>query len=523
MKLKAFTRLACIAICSCFTLATSTAQNSAEYLAIKGTHFVDQEGRTVILNGINHVNKNPEQKYLDANDKELFKQFKAWGFNFVRYGIHWDGLEPEPGVINEAYLREIDKRVAWAKEAGIWLMLDMHQDLYGRKFGNGAPDWATLDEGLPHQTGAVWSEAYIISEAVKKSFDNFWANKPASDGVGIQDHYINVWKVVAERYKDSPSVAGFDVMNEPFMGSPVNEVFPKLLEGYALGLYQAEGKTVDPAQLMAMFSNDEARNKLLATLNNSARYDALLIPATPIVDKFEVEVLTPFYQKTRDAIRSVNKKQIIFLEHNYFCNLGIASRFKTPTDASGNVDRLCAYAPHGYDLTVDTDEAKNPGDKRVAYIFDQLFKMGKEKNMPTIVGEWGAFYSEKVNYSEPAQHIVSMMEANLAGQSYWTYWGHINKQDYFYVLARPYPMRTNGVLKTYKNDFAKRTFTCTWDENSASKSATLIYIPNIKTFNLAGVKVTPATACKIIPIKDGTSGYLKIKPKGGVRDLVFQY
>ena len=502
---------------------TISAQNSTEYLSIEGTQFVDQEGRTVILNGINHVNKNPEQKYLDANDKELFKQFKAWGFNFVRYGIHWDGLEPEPGVINEAYLREIDKRVAWAKEAGIWLMLDMHQDLYGRKFSNGAPDWATLDEGLPHQTGAVWSEAYIISEAVKKSFDNFWANKPASDGVGIQDHYINVWKVVAERYKDSPSVAGFDVMNEPFMGSQVNEIVSKLLEGYALTLYKTEGKIVVPAELMAMFSNNEARNKFLSSLNDRERYTTLIAPAIPIVDRFELEELTPFYQKIRNAIRSVNEKQIIFLEHNYFCNLGIASRFETPTDISGKIDNLCAYAPHGYDLTVDTDEAQNPGNKRVTYIFEQLFKMGKEKNMPTIVGEWGAFYSEKIKYSKPAQHIVSMMEKKLAGQTYWTYLSHIDKQDYFNVLARPYPMRTNGTLIAYKNDFDKRTFTCTWNENSTSKSATLIYIPNIKTFNLDAIKVTPATACKIIPIKDETSGYLKIKPKGGVRNLVFQY
>lgn len=523
MKLKTLKCLAYITACSCLALINTSAQNSAEYLSVRGTEFVDQDGRTVILNGINHVNKNPEQKYLNANDKELFKQFKAWGFNVIRFGINWDGLEPQPGVINEAYLLEIDKRVAWAEEAGIWLMLDMHQDLYGRKFGNGAPEWATLDEGLPHQTGAVWSEAYIISEAVKKSFDNFWANKPASDGVGIQDHYINVWKVLAKRYKDSPSVVGFDIMNEPFMGSPVNEVFPKLLEGYAIGLYQAEGKKVDQAELMAMFSNDDERNKLLGALNDRTRYAALLTPATPIVDKFEIEVLSPFYQKTRDAIRSVNKKQIIFLEHNYFCNLGIASQFKTPTDAKGKPDHLIAYAPHGYDLTVDTEEAKNPGDKRIQYIFDQIFKVGKEKNMPTIIGEWGAFYSEKVKYSKPAEHIVSMMEAHLAGQTFWSYWGHINKQDYFHVLARPYPMCTNGTLTTYKNDFAKRTFTCSWNENSASKRPTQIYIPNIKTVNLNKVNVTPSSAYKIVPIQGETSGYLEIKPRGGVRRLVFQY
>lgn len=108
----------------------------------------------------------------------------------------------------------------------------MHQDLFGRKFGNGAPEWATLDESLPHATGEVWSDSYLISPAVQKSFDNFWANSPAKDGTGIQDHYINVWGMLAERYADCKSVIGFDVMNEPFMGTQAQAVFQQFMEGY---------------------------------------------------------------------------------------------------------------------------------------------------------------------------------------------------------------------------------------------------------------------------------------------------
>ena len=88
--------------------------------------------------GSNHVTKSPEDRYVYPNDEQLFKEFRNWGINCIRYGINWDGLEPEPGQYNESYLQEIDRRVRWAEENGIYLILDMHQDLFGRKFGNGA-------------------------------------------------------------------------------------------------------------------------------------------------------------------------------------------------------------------------------------------------------------------------------------------------------------------------------------------------------------------------------------------------
>jgi len=79
----------------------------------------------------------------------------------------------------------------------------MHQDLYSVKYSDGAPPWATLDEGRPHQPGAVWSDAYYTSEAVQTALDHFWANRPAADGVGLQDHYARVWRHVARRFKTS--------------------------------------------------------------------------------------------------------------------------------------------------------------------------------------------------------------------------------------------------------------------------------------------------------------------------------
>lgn len=512
-------------LCCGSVFAQSTHTNQG-FLTVEGVSFIDQNGRSVILNGLNHVNKNPDQDYLDNNDEELFKQFKAWGFNFIRYGIHWDALEPEPGVINEAYLKEIDKRVAWAEEAGIWLMLDMHQDLYGRKFGNGAPIWATLDQELPHTTGSVWSDAYFLSAAVQKSFDNFWRNKPASDGIGIQDHYINLWKILAERYANSSAVAGFDLMNEPFMGSKATEVLGALMAGYGAILFETEGKILREEEVAQFLSDDQMRAAILSKLNDKALYEILLTPAYNLVDQFEKEDLSSFYQKTRDAIRSVNKRQIIFLEHNYFCNLGVPSQFKTPTDQDGKADALCAYAPHGYDLTTDTDGVNNPNYERVDYIFNQLFSVASKKNMPILIGEWGAYYMGENKYINPAQQIIKLIEKNLSGQSYWCYWNNIDHQDYFkVVLSRPYPMFTSGVLTQYENNFERKILTCSWIENDKITSPTRIFIPNLQTFEIAQVELKPHSSIKVERIENQLGGYLDIAPMGKVcdREIIIQY
>lgn len=489
------------------------------FLSTSGDKFVDQNGRTVILNGINHVNKNPEQGYLNNDDEALFKQFSEWGFNCVRFGINWDGLEPEPGKINEAYLKEIDKRVAWAEKYGIWLILDMHQDLYGRKYGNGAPLWATIDENLPHETGDVWSDAYLVSPAIHKSFDNFWKNAPAPDGVGIQDHYIYVWSTLAKRYANSPAVAGFDIMNEPFMGSDAQQVFPKLLEGYAYILATQTGKQPTEEELVAMWGNEKLRVETLAQLNNKELYGTILDNAYEVVSTFEKGELSSFYQRARDAIRAVNKKHILFLEHNYFCNLGVRSSFLIPVDENGNKDPFCAYAPHGYDLVTDTEGASSPGEQRVELIFNRIFEAGKAKGVPCIVDEWGAFYMGENKYLTPARQIVELFEKAQAGQTYWSYWDNIEKQDYFkQVLARTYPMVTNGKLTAYKNDFDNKTFMCEWEENE-NEAPTRIYVSDLKAVNKKEIDLSPESSVQLIPIENTTAGYIEIKPIGKARKI----
>lgn len=110
---------------------------------------------------------------------------RDWGMKCIRLSILWDGLEPQMGGFDEEYLKAVDRRIAWAKAAGIHVFLDMHQDLYSCKYSDGAPEWATLTDDQPHVAGSdVWSDAYVSSPAIQRAFDNFWGNKPCADGEG---------------------------------------------------------------------------------------------------------------------------------------------------------------------------------------------------------------------------------------------------------------------------------------------------------------------------------------------------
>ena len=507
----------------CCTGCNNQPEAVTSTLSVKEGRLIDSRQRTVILNGVNHVVKDPKQGYVYHDDERLFKQFRIWGINCIRYGIHWDGLEPEPGKINEAYLAEIDKRVQWARDNDLYLILDMHQDLYGKKFDNGAPVWATLDEGLPHITGQVWSDAYLMSPAVQKAFDNFWKNAPAADSVGIQDHYINVWKTLAKRYADSTSVIGFDVFNEPFMGTRAQSVFQKLMEGCAVYLAEKKHRMISEEEIMDIWTDEKKRTEMLEMLDDQETFHRILQYASELVDSFEKHELSHFYQKLRDAVRSTGNKQILFLEHNYFCNMGIESTFKVPLMANGKQDTLCAYAPHAYDLVVDTDGATHPGFKRLNTIFEQLQVAATKRHLPLLIGEWGAFYMGD-NYKEPAAHQIGWIAKLLAGHTYWSWWPDMEKQDYFDVaISRPYPQYINGRLVSYEYDMKSNVFTCEWEE-SGDDANSRFFMPDISLFKEETLELTPATSVQFSAITEGTTaGYLEIEPTNGHRTLTIHF
>jgi len=508
-----------------FSSCSNNKVSNTGFIKIEDQRFVDEDDRQVILKGINYINKNKDEKYLPQHGTEIFQQFSKWGFNCIRLGIIWDGLEPMPGKYNEEYLLEIDKRIQWAADNGIYVFLDMHQDLYGSKFSDGAPEWATLDEGLPHYTGAVWSDSYLISPAVQTAFDNFWKNAPDPDGIGLQDHYANLWKHIATRYANNTTVIGYDIMNEPFMGSPANEVMPQMLMAYAQVLVEETGQEPPSVEeLAAMWGAEESRIEALNFIASKERFSKVVDAVYELNADFEKNQLQPFYQKVADAIREVDKNHILFLEHSYFSNTGVSSAIEPTKLADGSTDPLVAYAAHGYDLVVDTKEVENPSYERVEFIFERINETGKRMNVPVIVGEWGAYSGKSKKMIETARQVVNIFERFSFSNTYWAYYDGIGDEPYFQkAIVRPYPARISGKLLAYNYDLNTGKFTCEWQEKEDSKGPTEIYVPNLRNLSEKEILLNPSTGQISFEYDDKSdNGKILISPAGNTkRTLTF--
>lgn len=491
-------------------------------ISIEGTMFIDSFGRQVILSGINKVNKDKKMNYTDNDSLLSYEQLSKYGFNCIRLGLIWDGVEPEPGKYDEKYLDKIEERINWAAQNGIYVMLDMHQDLYGESFaegssmGDGAPRWATITENQPHITGNVWSDSYLISPAVQKAFDNFWANTPASDGMGLQDHYAKMWQHVARRFAGNNSVIGYDIMNEPFNGTPGTLIVPAILTEYAKLYAEETGKILSESEVLAMWSDEESKFEALKRLQDADKYARVFDAGRELNQEFEKTVLQSMYQRVANSIREVDTASILFIEHAYFGNTGISSGIEAPKKLNGEKDNLVAYAAHGYDLLVDTKNYDEQSYSRVEHIFSRINETSKRINLPVIVGEWGALSGNSQAMSSSASFIVGLFERFGFSNTYWAYYNGIEQDHYFRSsLIRPFPQYTGGRLSNYRFNRETNQFSCTWEESPEVKASTVIYIPDIENMVRESISLNPERSSTVIQsIKNSNAGYLIIPVTG---------
>ncbi len=489
-------------------------------IKVKGQMFIDEQNREIIFNGINIVNKSPSNSFPNPVDEALLAKLKSWGINLVRLGINWSALEPEPLQYDIDYIENVGKVVALLGSHGIYVMLDMHQDLYGHKFDNGAPEWATLDDDLPHITGEIWSDAYIISPAVQKSFDSFWENREVPGGIGLQDHYARAWAQVAEYFSGNEMVVGYDILNEPVIGSDAAVIFDELVNGLGLIYYEETGIELSPEDAIEIWSDQDKRSEILRYIDNADMYAKWLIGAEPIHQKFDIEKLQPFYQRVANSIREKDKDGILFLEHGYFSNLGMRTKITGVKRPDGSPDPQCAYAPHAYDLVVDTRASDNPGYERLGLIFARLNNTKKDLNMPVLLGEWGAFYGgEDENMVAVADFNVSQIDKYGFSHAYWSYYGGLEKQPYMYrSIIRPVPRAVPGQIVDYGFNDAGN-YLLTYAQDASSQAPAIVFLPGNYQINTIECSIIAKPEFRLLNKEAGSLLYIKPTGKSGARTI----
>lgn len=425
------------------------------------TIIQDQFGRQLILHGLNTSSSAKGGNYHPwIVESDVEREDTAFGFNFVRYLTSWVAIEPQKGVFDENYLNELERRVNWYTSRQMYVMIDMHQDVYGAAVGgNGAPDWACRTNGagpinLPG--GTPWWLKNIDPQVVN-CWINFWSYTQHKD---LQDHYILTWQKVAEKFKNNPYVIGYDLMNEPW-GGDVIKVF--------------------------------------------------------LTGEFERVQLTAFYNRLIPALRKTDPNKYIFFEP-----LPAPVTFGAPTNLINVKDTRSSsrivYAPHCYPY--DTHEGLGYTATSKNQLRDWERERGKDTkrygNIPLVCGEFGLSPSQ-AGFADYLSDFNAMSDRNLWHWTYWSNdlggWSPLNADRsetlILQYLVRTFPKATAGKIESFSFDALTKKFEMTFTSNGAISQPTEIFVPN--RFYPNGYNVVVSGTTNYTKETDATKQLLKIK------------
>jgi endoglycosylceramidase len=175
-----------------------------------------------------------------------FSELPPLGYDVIRLNVSWSELEPAPGRIDSAYVGRIAQVVSWARKAGIYVVIDMHQDAWSKyvytgpsetcappleaiRGFDGAPQWASQHTA----PACALRGTRELDAAVQEDFQKLYDDAAAPDGVGLQEHYASAIVALARRFAGQPTVAGYEIINEPSPGfnaapgeADTTELFP---------------------------------------------------------------------------------------------------------------------------------------------------------------------------------------------------------------------------------------------------------------------------------------------------------
>ena len=442
-------------------------------IGTNGIHFTDDFGRIRFFNGMNIDDKLIGDTFRYNLDDEFFSLYTANGFNLIRLAVQWANIEPRQGQYSETYLESLDKIFRLAEKHNVYILLDMHQDLYsgfdGVGGGDGAPGWACLTDGYkakPYKF--VWAEAYVFGKWVKRSFDHFWRNDGVN-GRGLQEHYAELWRMMAERYGNSPALFGFDFLNEPFPGTFAVKMV-KRIAASAVRQILTSKKLRRGALVSALIHKDS--KALLDGIPGSIVRD-IMNKADALEAEFDRKTYGPFLNRMAEAVRGVTANGFMMIEQPYLCNGGVKLSVE-PITVNGKREPLQCFGPHAYDMTVDTPLYKYANADRVKAFFGEMRNSQLRLNVPAVVGEWGGCSDNKdTSWFPHAFELLDYFDGNCWGQLYWDYHGDDMTAPLMTMLSRTVPVAVAGEVIRYGTDRENNIFTLEYVSDKGGE--TLVY------------------------------------------------
>lgn len=154
--------------------------SAAGFVHAAGAHLLDGRGTPLFLRGVSLGNEVWQNVPVPDDHAEIdFARLAALGANSTRFLLNYVMFEDDaaPFVYKQTGWDFLDQNLAWAKQYGVALILNMH-----------VPEGGFQSNG---DGGALWSD-------------------PSN-----QDRLVALWTAIAAKYRDEPAIAAYDFLNEP--------------------------------------------------------------------------------------------------------------------------------------------------------------------------------------------------------------------------------------------------------------------------------------------------------------------
>jgi endoglycosylceramidase len=427
--------------------------------------FVDSHGRARVFHGVNAVSKEwpwyPPRQGFDTSStlsEQDMALMRSWGFNVLRLGVMWPGVEPEKGKVDQAYLDVMESITTDAAKYGIYTLLDAHQDVGSRRFcGEGFPEYY-VDEMLANASSAMAKAAAFpfpvhsdpfpvnasgmpyITDCLRENFGDFYGSAKVGamfaelyrNGTQFNQGFHRYWAAVVGRFAKQPQVLGYELLNEP------------------------------PGQ--CLLGDPHCRE----TDRSPLKYDAWT----------EESFLAPLYRSLAKVVRAADPDTPIFYEATLYPRVGVTlheDAFDAPP-LGNDTQQVLAYHIYCADLSFEHMD-KMLCEQTHGLYYREYFGFVKKHKVGGFISEFGAM-DQRAEQLDLAAEILDWADSNFQS---WAYWQLKFYDDFTTKNKEESFWDTNGTLEVKK----LRTLSRTYAQAIAGVPISMNFNANTAQFDLA--------------------------------------